>query len=115
MWDPGRRGGAAGGGGVAVVVLVLSQNKVLQRFAEQILDDQVVDRVQQRFEEQDFEVPRVSLVQSGGVVLRRGQAARALARKPGLYFYELLFWQTLALCLRQSTEAFGIMSSVFRR
>ena len=48
-----------------MVVLVLSQNKVLQRYAEQILDDKVVDRAQQRFEEQDLEVPRVSLVQSG--------------------------------------------------
>ena len=47
-----------------MVVLVLSQNKVLQRFVEQILDE-VVDRAQQSFEEQDLEVPRVSLVQSG--------------------------------------------------
>ena len=50
---------------------------------------------------------------SGGAVLRRGQVAHALARKPGHYFYELLFWQTLVLCLRQSTEAFGRFSSIF--
>ena len=29
---------------------------------------------------------------SGGAVLRRGQAARALAPKPAQYFYELFFW-----------------------
>ena len=40
-----------------VVVLVLSQNKVLQRFAEQILDHKVVNRAQQRFEEQDPKCP----------------------------------------------------------
>ena len=41
--------------------MVLSQNKVLQRFVEQIIDDMVVglDRVQQRFVEQDFEAPYV--------------------------------------------------------
>ena len=56
-------------------VLVLSQNKVLQRFVEQILDDVVVDRVQQRLEEQDLETPRVRCG-FGGAVLRREQASR---------------------------------------
>ena len=47
------RAGGQEAAGVSVKVLVLSQkkNKVLQRFAEQILDNMVVDRVQQRFEE----------------------------------------------------------------
>ena len=53
-----RAGGVAGG-------MILSQNKVLQRFVEQTIDDLVLDRVQQRFEEEDLETPRVSLVQSG--------------------------------------------------
>ena len=35
--------------------MVLSQNKVLQRFLEQIIDDLCLDRVQQRFE--DLERP----------------------------------------------------------
>ena len=39
--------------------MVLSQNKVLLRFVEQIVDDLGLDRVQQRFEEQDLGTPRV--------------------------------------------------------
>ena len=44
---------------------VLSQDKVLQRSVEQIIvDDKVgLDRVQQRFVEQNFETPRVVLVE----------------------------------------------------
>ena len=38
---------------------LLSQNKVLQRSAEQILDDRAVDIVQQRFVEQNLEAPCV--------------------------------------------------------
>ena len=80
----GGRGGAAAGSGVAVVVLVFSQNKVLQRFAEQILDHKVVDRAQQRFEEQDLEVPRVSLVQSGvGLVAPFSDVDKLLALSHG--------------------------------
>ena len=47
--------------GVSVeVVMVLSQDKVVQRFVEQIIDDMVgLDRVQQRFVEQNCEAPRV--------------------------------------------------------
>ena len=96
----GEEGAAAGQevAGVNVKVLLLSQNKVLRRFAEQILDDKVVDRAQ-RFVEQDLKAPCVVLEQawrgSGGAVLRRGQVARAvLAWKPRHHFYELLFWQT---------------------
>ena len=40
-------------------VLVLSQNKVLQRFAGRIPDDKVVDRVQQVCVEEDLEAPCV--------------------------------------------------------
>ena len=58
---------------------VLSQNKVLLRFVELIIDDLGLDRVQQRFEEQDLEASRTSLVEvwrgSGGAVLRRGQVS----------------------------------------
>ena len=77
-WTVWEGGEAAGGGSVAVVVLVLSQNKVLQRFAEQILDDKVVDRAQQRFEEQDLEVPpRLLLCSLAWVWCRRCPAWRS--------------------------------------
>ena len=59
-----------GGGHEAVgasmgVYMVFSQDKVLQRCLEQIIDDDKVglDRVQQRFVEQNFETPRVVLVE----------------------------------------------------
>ena len=60
-----RAGGAVGqeAAGVSEKVLVLSQNRVLKRSVEQILDDKVVDRVQQRFVEQDLEAPCVVLVE----------------------------------------------------
>ena len=51
------------------VGMVLSQNKVVQRFAERILD-KVADWVQQRFEEQDVERPG-GLTWVCGAVLRR--------------------------------------------
>ena len=99
-------------------VLVFSQNKVLQRFAQQIIDDKVVDRVQQRFEEQDLEAPprlsRAIWRKSGGAVLPRGQVARALTWKPGHYFYELpCTWQTLAP--DTSVGGFGRISHIFLR
>ena len=57
--------------------MVFSQDKVLQRFVEQL------DRVQQRFVEQNFETPCVVLVKvwrgSGGAVLRCDQFARAVS------------------------------------
>ena len=71
--------------GVSVKVLVFSQNNVVQRFAEQIIDDdKVVDRVQRRFEEQDLDAPRVSLVQSGvGLVAPFSDVDKLLALSDG--------------------------------
>ena len=65
-------GGGGGSGGVREgwrlldMFMIFSQNKVSQRFVEQIIDDMVgLDRVQQRFVEQDLETPRVGLHRSG--------------------------------------------------
>ena len=56
----GRR--AAGGCRLMVVVVVFSQDKVLQRLVEQITVDSLgLDRVQQRFVEQDLEALRVGV------------------------------------------------------
>ena len=84
--------------GVSVKVLVLSQNKILQ----QILDDKVEDRVQQRFEEQNLERPALFLWKSGvggGALLRCEHVARAVSIGNMELFLELLFWHTLALVL----------------
>ena len=51
--------------------LVLSQTRILQRFVEQILHDTVVDRVQQRFVEQDLEAPASFSGKSGVGLWRR--------------------------------------------
>ena len=65
--------------GVSVKVLVLSQNKVLQCFVEQIIDDLGPDKVQQRFRRAGpRNAPRRCLTWVCAV-LRRGQVARALA------------------------------------
>ena len=67
-WRRRRWHGAVGQEAVGVsveVYMVLSQDKVLQCFVEQIIYVNVVDRVQQRFEEQDLEALCVFLVQSG--------------------------------------------------
>ena len=105
-----------------MVVLVLSQNKVLQRFAEQILDEKVVRRAQQRFEEQDLEVPRVSLVQSCvGLVAPFSDMDKLLALSHGNL--DIISTSCMAVfmaarrsfCLRQSTEALGRISHVHPR
>ena len=51
-WARGAGGRVGAAVGVSVqVFMVLSKDKVLQRFVEQIIvDDKVVDKVQQRFE-----------------------------------------------------------------
>ena len=88
-------GAAAGEGGRGVEVLrLLEVFKVFSRdwfcsvFVEQIFDDMVgLDRVQQRFAEQDLGAPRVGVWRgSGGAVLRRDQVAHALRWKSWALF-----------------------------
>ena len=57
--DRGGRGGEEAVGVSVVVFMVLSQDKVLKRFVEQIIGDDKagLGRVQQRFVEQNFETP----------------------------------------------------------
>ena len=89
----------------------LSQDKVLQRFVEQFIDDDKVgvDRVQQRFVEQDLDAPRVgSLTWSGGAVLRRDHLARAVS--PG---NELLVLGDT--CSRVQATVFGGFRKIFLR
>ena len=83
-----RRQGRAGGvgrrlaAGVSLVVVVFLQDKVLQRLVEQITVDFLgLDRVQQRFVEQDIEAPprRKSDVGLLAPSLRRDQVCRALS------------------------------------
>ena len=72
-----------------------------------------LDRVQQRFVEQDLEAPSVG-VRRG--TLRRDQVRCAvLTWKPGHYFYELLFWQTLALVFSTVYGCFWKKSCGFLR
>ena len=72
-------------------------DRVLQRVVEQIIDDDMVGWA-------GFKIAlwsRTSWRWSGGAVLRRdaapGRARAVLTWKFGHCFYELLFWQTLAL------------------
>ena len=118
---PGQvRAGGAGGeaDGVSVKVLVLFQKKVLQR-AEQIIEDKVVDRVQQRFENQDLEAPRLSRAVwrgSSGAVLRREHVARAVSLgNLDITSTSFSSGKHMPSCLRQSADAFGRISSVFPR
>ena len=107
--------------GVSVEVFaVLSQDKVLQRFVEQIIDDDKVvlagfnsvswSRTSKR--------PASKVCRgSGGAVLRRGHLARAVSPgNPDFTSTSSLFWLTLALVfMRQSLEAFGRISCGFLR
>ena len=97
-----------------VVVKIFSQDSVLQRFVEQIIDEDMVEEifkvfsqdsewVHQRFVEQNHEAAW------RGAVLRR-EEAHEVPRKPGHRFHEPFCWQSLALMIiRQSTEAFDFL------
>ena len=105
-WRGGEGEEGCGGGGVSVEVFkIFSLDKIIE-------DDRVVNLVQQRFVEQNFETPCVVLVELWGMGLvapfaAPGRPRPVLAWKFGHYFYELLCWQTLALVFMcQSTDAF---------
>ena len=105
----GGRGGGGGGWRLRGGLQGFLPGQVLQRLAEQIIDD---------VEEAGFNSAscgRTSKRGSGGAVLRRGEALAVVTWKIGHHFCELhCILQSLALVfMRQSTEAFGRISCVF--
>ena len=101
-----------GGGGVSWVVDVLfSQDKVLQRCVEQIIDDIGPG---QGFNSASWS--RTAWRGSGGAVLRRDHVTRtARIGNPEHYFYEPVAVTLALVFMRQSTKAFGRISCGFLR